>query len=120
MSLEDGNTCNFKNFDERLVSFKNWRGIISPNVNPLELSRIGMYYTNEMDSVRCVFCNIEIYNWNVNDIPIREHLKYSNECVFAKMLWQEQVRNQRVNFQPLILLGLFGTTSLIIYLLKFK
>lgn len=37
------------------------------------------------DLVRCVFCDIHIYEWQPNDDPNVEHQKANPDCLFAKL-----------------------------------
>ena len=68
---------------ERLKSFKNW-----PNhdADPKLLAKAGFYYTGQLDITKCFHCNIEIYRWEKNDIPILQHTRYSERCRFIRNL----------------------------------
>lgn len=72
----------YKHFEERLVSFTNWKGA----VKPLDLALAGFYYTECDDIVRCFHCRVGIYRWKVGDIPISDHLMYSEDCSYVKLI----------------------------------
>ena len=79
----DGEKVN-KNFDERLLTFRNWNG----PVNPLDLAQAGFYFTQYKDVCKCVCCSVEIFKWDSGDCPIDEHFKHSSYCDFANILWK--------------------------------
>lgn len=80
----------YKNFEERLLTFKNWTG----EVNPLDLAKAGFYFTQYKDICRCVCCHIEIFRWAIDDCPINEHFKHAPYCEFANILFNCK------NFKP--------------------
>lgn len=73
---------NLRIFEERLLTFKNWPG----KVNPIELAGAGFYFTKYLDCCKCVFCNLEIYKWELDDSPLIEHLKYKKYCPYLQVL----------------------------------
>lgn len=85
-----------KNFDERLLTFKNWTG----KVNPVELAKAGFYFTRHMDACRCVFCDLEIYHWETDDCPLKEHLKFNRCCTFANVLNLSKIYYEKGNELP--------------------
>lgn len=86
MCLEDFSVCptkdGYKCFEERLLSFKNWEGVLEPS----DLALAGFYYVGYKDIVCCFYCGVEIYRWKVGDIPINNHLMYSRDCSYAKLI----------------------------------
>lgn len=81
----DGTLCcpstRKKSFEERLLSFKNWRG----NVSPVDLAKTGFYFTGYEDICCCAFCGLEICEWEADDCPLMEHIKFG-KCPFAQVL----------------------------------
>ncbi|CAH1101745.1 unnamed protein product [Psylliodes chrysocephalus] len=71
-----------ESFDHRLKSFENWTG----NVSPIELALAGFHYIGKEDVVRCFECDIQINKWKPGDVPIHDHLKFSPNCSYAKMM----------------------------------
>lgn len=83
------NTILYKSFDERLLSFKKWNGTVEPS----ELALAGFYYSGCHDITSCFYCGVEVYRWEACDIPINEHLKYSGNCSYAKLVKNLLLRN---------------------------
>jgi hypothetical protein len=48
--------------------------------------RRGFLYTGQSDVVQCFGCNIRVSQWEKTDNPWSEHLKWSPDCVFLKMI----------------------------------
>lgn len=106
----------YKNFEQRLLSFKNWKGKLSP----LQLAKAGFYYTQVSDICQCPYCKIQAYNWEVNDSPLEEHLIYCKNCPYAQCVSESlklkniQDKNVKttVKFQKHIILCLFTVMAL--------
>lgn len=81
MCFEDISTT-LGRFDDRLLTFKSWRGIQTPE----SLARAGFFYTQISDYVQCFYCHIDIGEWQPLDIPLHEHLRWSPSCVFANLM----------------------------------
>jgi hypothetical protein len=71
-------------YEDRLQSFEHWSKQISPD--KFTLASAGFIYTGEGDVVRCFGCNIRVSQWEKTDNPWTEHLKWSPDCVFLKMI----------------------------------
>jgi hypothetical protein len=80
-------TRNCLSYTDRLSTFTNWPQQIVQR--PGELSSAGFYYTGVGDRVRCGFCEGELYQWEVTDIPFQEHLRWFPDCLFIKEYFQE-------------------------------
>lgn len=78
-----------KNYEKRLLTFKNWTGVI----NPEDLAKAGFYFTQYMDVCRCVYCLIEIFQWKEGDCPIEEHYKNARYCDLAHILYKCKALN---------------------------
>lgn len=63
--------------EKRLQTFKNWP---LDYIDKYILAKTGMYYTKIRDKVKCNFCQVEIENWQEEDNPILEHMKWSLNC----------------------------------------
>lgn len=72
-------TYNLYREEDRLATFisNNW---VNPFVNADELARLGFYYFKKIDYVRCVFCGVNIGEFEDGDTPLREHQKWSPNC----------------------------------------
>lgn len=111
MFLESDTTINYNIYENRLLSFQNWNGLVSAK----ELAKAGFYYKNYLD-VCCAFCKLEIYKWRSNDNPIDEHFKYHKKCKFVKILKINQTKNI-LGFKNIVcfLIGLSFTSIIFLY-----
>ncbi|KAJ8319589.1 hypothetical protein KUTeg_002857 [Tegillarca granosa] len=68
----------------RVKTFTNWpRQLIQ---TPKALSKSGFFYENVGDRVTCFYCGVILKNWLKNDCIDTEHLRWSPDCSFAKMV----------------------------------
>ncbi|XP_043920362.1 baculoviral IAP repeat-containing protein 1e-like [Protopterus annectens] len=65
----------------RLESFKTWPQ--EANAEPSALAAAGFYYTGISDRVQCIGCAGILGQWEVNDVPMEEHLKHFPTCRFT-------------------------------------
>ena len=77
----------------RIQTFTNWPHSIS--VPPNDLAEAGFYFTGNKDVVQCFCCSVVVEQWDLCDIPVEEHLKYSPECSFAKAVAQRKMQGKR-------------------------
>ncbi|VEN48009.1 unnamed protein product [Callosobruchus maculatus] len=79
----EDHSVNFKQFnslDKRLLTFSKW-----PNhVDPLPIALAGFFYTGRGDICQAFCCGVKLYNWRKGDCPIKDHVKYTKGCVYAK------------------------------------
>jgi len=75
------NSRQFHTFWARMATFKDWSkyGI----VRPVDLARVGLYFTGVQDVVKCAFCRIECKDWNSGDLPAVEHQRLAPHCPFV-------------------------------------
>ena len=62
----------------RLTTFVDWPH--NHPIRPWDLSSAGFYYLGSSDSVKCFKCGISLHNWDPEDTPWGEHLKWSPRC----------------------------------------
>ena len=62
----------------RLTTFVDWPQ--NSPINPCELASAGFYYLGTGDNVKCYKCGCALCNWDPNDTPWSEHLKWSPNC----------------------------------------
>lgn len=86
MSIE-GKPQSYTTFEKRLLSFYRWAGIKTPK----SLARAGFYYTQCGDTVSCFSCGVLIGQWEHQDDPLKEHLRWSKSCVYATLLSDDPV-----------------------------
>lgn len=81
-----------RSFEERVLTFHKWRGCTPA----IELARAGFFYTQIGDFCKCAYCYVEIYKWEKDDCPVWDHIKYSPNCVFAKVLYDSMTHTLRL------------------------
>ncbi|KAL3279757.1 hypothetical protein HHI36_017265 [Cryptolaemus montrouzieri] len=66
---------------DRLKTFRNW-----PNkrIQPQKLAAAGFYYCGKADIVECFVCGIKGHNWEENDKPMEDHMKWNRNCRFVR------------------------------------
>lgn len=62
----------------RLKTFHEQWTLSSPT--PEDLATAGFYYLGNGNRVRCAFCDVEIEQWEQNDIPLSIHKMRSPSC----------------------------------------
>lgn len=91
-------------YQTRLDSFKEWPATLSQQ--PADLARAGFYYFGIKDMVKCFFCNGGLKNWDHNDDPYEDHVRWFPKCQFIKQLMgaefvdyvREKYKNQDSGF----------------------
>lgn len=81
MCAED-QTPNYDLLAERLASFHNQSGVVDPS----KLALCGFFYRGFEDVCVCFECKIELHQWEINECPLDDHLKYSPNCEYAKFI----------------------------------
>jgi hypothetical protein len=71
-------------YEDRLQSFMNWSKQLIPD--KYAMAQAGFLYTGQSDVVQCFGCNIRVSQWEKTDNPWSEHLKWSPDCVFLKLI----------------------------------
>ncbi|KAL3882772.1 hypothetical protein ACJMK2_029079 [Sinanodonta woodiana] len=66
----------FMNFQTRLSTFKSWRS----HINPRCLAENGFFYIGVGDTAKCYSCGVALKNWDQDDDPLLEHIRYSPTC----------------------------------------
>ena len=64
----------------RIQSFVKWP---KPFISVRELANDGFFFTGHLDIAKCEFCKVQLGNWEDNDIPNKEHKKFSPTCPMA-------------------------------------
>jgi hypothetical protein len=71
-------------YEDRLRSFKNWSKQLIPD--KYTMAEAGFLYTGQSDIVQCFACNVRVSEWDKTDNVWKEHLKWSPDCIFLKMI----------------------------------
>jgi hypothetical protein len=86
-------------YQTRLESFKEWPATLSQQ--PADLAKAGFYYFGIKDMVKCFFCNGGLKNWDHNDDPFQDHVRWFPKCQFIRQLmgatYVEQIREKFKN-----------------------
>lgn len=77
----------FTSYEQRLLSFKNWKGSLNPTV----LAYAGFYFTQHKDICKCAYCSIEMGQWRKSDCPVEEHQKFNRHCNFNNIIWKDKI-----------------------------
>jgi hypothetical protein len=78
----------------RRSSFRNWSVSF---IDPASLVAAGIYYTGEVDVVRCFECQLVVSHWSDGDIPMRIQEMCSPECSF---ILNEHCDNVQIGADP--------------------
>lgn len=73
-----------QSFRERIRTFYNWSRIQTPDA----LASAGFFRTPDAgaDDVQCFYCGIRVFDWEDSDEPLSEHIRWSQNCKFAKLM----------------------------------
>jgi hypothetical protein len=74
----------FKNEVDRRKTLKHWR---VPYMDVNQLAADGFFFTNWGDVVRCVFCEVEVGQWEKENDAFKDHQRWSPSCAFVKGLF---------------------------------
>lgn len=74
-------------YKNRVKTFDSWSTQIHPN--KFRLSSAGFFYTGRSDIVECFSCAIRLHKWKEDDNPLKEHMLVSPNCLFLKIIGQE-------------------------------
>ena len=69
---------------ERLKSFKDWPRQCKPE--PSTLASAGFVYLGIEDWTMCAWCGVRVWKWEKTDDPLREHIKWSEDCPYVRMV----------------------------------
>ncbi|CAB3360237.1 Hypothetical predicted protein [Cloeon dipterum] len=76
---------NFASLLKRTETFKNYWPLSMAQTGH-ELARAGFYYTGSGDMVICFHCGIGLKDWDREDDPFKQHVKWSSACQFLLMI----------------------------------
>lgn len=74
----------YAQYQARLDSFKEWPASMSQQ--PSDLAKAGFYYFGIKDMVKCFFCNGGLKNWDHNDDPFQDHVRWFPTCQYIRQL----------------------------------
>lgn len=82
----------------RLTTFVDWPH--DHAIHPYDLAAAGFYYLGQNDSVRCFKCSISLHNWDPDDTPWGEHMKWSPQCPLVLQRFGSRQRQQKEQLAP--------------------
>jgi hypothetical protein len=89
----------FTQLQARLDTFRDWPATLSQQ--PADLAKAGFYYFGIKDMVKCFFCNGGLKNWDHNDDPYEDHVRWFPKCQYVRQLmgveYIEKVREKFKN-----------------------
>lgn len=83
----DAQSKHYESFSDRLLTFKNWPGVQTP----YSLASAGFFHIQGGDDVQCFYCGIRIHQWKPSDNALGEHLRWSRDCLYAKLMKTKSV-----------------------------
>ena len=87
IKMKDPRYDRYRLIEEREKTFRNWPLAF---IQPEDLARNGFIYTGKKDSVFCVYCSLNIEQWETDDTPNIEHRKHSPRCSLIRILNDEE------------------------------
>ena len=89
-SDSQGDLTRYKYYEQRLKTFYNWPKQMIPD--KYCLAKSGFVYTGRGDKVRCFQCGVGVDDWERTDDADKEHVKWSPNCDYLKMVgWRHGV-----------------------------
>lgn len=92
---------NYAQYQARLDTYKDWPATLSQQ--PVDLAKAGFYYFGIKDMVKCFFCNGGLKNWDHNDDPFQDHVRWFPKCQFIRQLmgheYVEQIKDKFKNME---------------------
>nr|BDT62221.1 MAG: baculoviral IAP repeat-containing protein [Penaeus semisulcatus majanivirus] len=69
---------------KRLETFRYWPK--ETTQSPHKLAEAGFVSSGSGDAVYCFHCGVHLEKWEKNDMPWKEHAKWSPRCRYVKMV----------------------------------
>ena len=76
----------YENINSRCATFKDWP--LHHFIKPIDLAKAGFYYTGFSDTVQCYECEIRLKNFELDDIPMLEHCRWSPKCSLVRSFFK--------------------------------
>lgn len=77
MCIDAGPSC--KQWKDRIETYKKWKGPIPAK----KMAKAGFYCCCDGLTVRCPWCGVEVFGWEKEDDPIKDHKRHSPYCDFV-------------------------------------
>ena len=79
-------THNFKYSKNALIVILKRFWPVSLNQSALAMAEAGFHYSGYGDIVICSYCGLNLYKWQLDDIPLVEHAKFNENCAYVSLL----------------------------------
>ena len=79
----------YENLNSRCGTFKDWP--LHHFIKPFHLAKAGFYYTGLSDTVQCYECDIRLKNFDLDDIPMLEHCRWSPKCPLVRKFFKNHL-----------------------------
>ncbi len=90
----------YRTLDSRIDSFSEWPYHLQ-KPTPLQLAEAGFYSCKLSDHVVCFHCGQGLRNWEENDNPWIEHVRWYPDCGFIHLhLSKEEIDDIKVRYPP--------------------
>ena len=73
---------------KRLDSFKLWSSNVP--IEPVTMVDSGLFYSGNGDYVTCFYCGTGFSDWESDDVPNIEHIKFYPDCPFMNLMFDRQ------------------------------
>ena len=83
----------YATMESRLHTFREWPRAMPQK--PRDLARAGFVYKGTGDHVKCFYCNLGLKNWDVEDVPLKEHEKHFPECAYLQQVLADDLMESR-------------------------
>ena len=76
----------YENLNSRCETFKDWP--LHHFIKPFHLAKAGFYYTGLSNTVQCYECKIRLKSFELDDIPMLEHCRWSPKCAVVRKFFK--------------------------------
>ena len=73
----------FQILQKRIDSYFERFWPVSLNQSALAMAETGFHYSGYGDIVICSYCGLNLYKWQLDDIPLVEHAKFNANCAYV-------------------------------------
>ena len=77
----------FNTTADRYHTFETWP--LHHFIKPYDLAKAGFVYTGYSDKVQCIECKIILKQFELDDIPMLEHTRWSPKCPFVLKFFKD-------------------------------
>ena len=92
----------YETYEQRFNSYgKYWPERISQD--PHQLASAGFYYCNLKDIVMCFKCGGGIHNWEIDEDPVEQHIRWYPDCLYIRIFINEKTISNIILNKPLFI-----------------